>query len=186
MFSRFIFWPWFAGVTLLVAGLAAASRELSAAHRLDKLIVLGRLFFAAPLAVFGAEHLSGAQFVVPIVPPWMPARLFWVYFVGAALVAAAISIVLMKQVRWSATLLGVMFFLFVLLLHLPKAATNPRDRIAWAVALRDLAFGGGALALAATQTKEWRVHGSSRLAIVGRVCIAIPVIFFGVEHFLHP
>jgi uncharacterized membrane protein len=182
----FIFWPWFAGLTFLVIGLFAARRELSAAHTLDKLLVLGRVFFAVPLAVFGAEHLSGARFVMQVVPPWMPARLFWTYFVGFALVAAATSIVLMQHVRLSATLLGIMFFLFVLLIHLPKVAANPGDRIAWAVALRDLAFGGGALSLAATQTNGGRAHGSSSLRIIGRVCIAVPVIFFAVEHFLHP
>lgn len=92
----------------------------------------------------------------------------------------------MKHVRLSATLLGMMFFLFVLLIHLPNAAARPGDRFLWAVALRDLAFGGGAWALAGTQTEEWRARGSSSVIVMGRLCIAIPAIFFGVEHFLHP
>ena len=186
MFSRFLFWPWFAGLTLLAIGLFAVRRELAAARGLDKLVVLGRVFFAAPLAVFGAEHLAGAQFIVNIVPAWMPARLFWVYFVGLALLAAALSIVLMRYVRWSASLLALMFFLFVVMIHVPNVAANPGGRILWAVALRDLAFGGGALALAAAQTKEWRRHGSNRPIAIGRLLIAIPVLFFAVEHFLHP
>jgi uncharacterized membrane protein len=175
VFSRFIFWPWFAGLTFLAAGLFAFRRELARAPGLDKLIVLGRVFVAAPLAVFGAEHLAGAQFVMQAVPVWMPGRLFWAYFVGVALLAAAISIVLMKYVRWSATLLGVMFVLFVLMLHLPRAVANPGDRIAWTVALRDLAFAGGAWALA-----------GGRLAVTGRFLVGFPAIFFGVQHFLHP
>ncbi len=179
MFSRFLFWPWFAGLTLLAIGLFAVRRELSAAPGLDKLIVLGRVFFAVPLAAFGAEHLSGARFVMQVVPAWMPARLFWVYFVGCALVAAALSLILRIRVRLTATLLAVMFLLFVALVHAPRVAANPRDRIAWAVALRDLAFAGGALALAAAQT-------SHRLIVIARVGVAISVIFFAVEHFLHP
>lgn len=167
-------------MTFLVIGLFAFRRELSTARGLEKVIALGPVFVAAPLAAFGAEHLAGAQFIIQVVPTWMPGRLFWVYFVGLALVVAAISLVLMKYVRWSATLLGVMFFLFVLMVHLPRVAANPRDRIAWAVALRDLAFGGGAWALAGT------VLGSSRLTMIGRLCIVIPVLFFAVEHFLHP
>jgi uncharacterized membrane protein len=184
VFSRLVFWPWLAGVTVLVIGLAAMRREFSTARRLDKLIVLGRPFFASSLAVFGAEHFTAAKAIMQFVPPWMPARLFWAYFVGVALLAAAISIVLMQYVRLSALLLGVMFFLFVSLIHLPNVAANPRDRIMWAIALRDLAFGGGAVALAANQMKDG--IGRRWLITVACVCIGVPAIFFGVEHFLHP
>src|SRR5665811_686562 len=116
MFSRFIFWLWFAGLIFLFAGLFAVRKELPAARGLDKLLALGRVFVAASLALFGTEHLAGAQFVMQVVPPWMPGRLFWTYFVGVALIAAALSIVAGKQVRLSATLLGIMFFLFVVLI----------------------------------------------------------------------
>jgi uncharacterized membrane protein len=184
VFTQFIFWPWFAGLTFLIAGLVAVRRELAASVKLDKLIVLGPVFFAVPLAVFGAEHLAGAQFVMQVVPHWIPARLFWTYFVGFALIAAAVSILLKKHVRRSAMLLGAMFFLFVLFIHGPNVAVNPRDRIAWAVAFRDLAFGWGALALAATQNNERRIHGPK--LVVARLSIAMIVIFFAVEHFLHP
>jgi uncharacterized membrane protein len=151
---------------------------LTAARGLDKLLVLGPIFVAASLALFGAEHLAGAQFVMQAVPPWMPGPLFWTYFVGVALIAAATSIIAGNQVRLSATLLSLMIFLFVVLIHVPNVVKNPGDRILWAVALRDLAFAGGAWALAG--------GGSRWSIIVGRVCIGIPLVFFAVEHFLHP
>jgi uncharacterized membrane protein len=182
VFSRLIFWPCFAGVIVLAIGFFAVRKELSAALGLDKLIVLGRVFYAAPLALFGAEHLVAAQFIMQVVPPWMPGRLFWTYVVGLCLLAAALSIVLMKHVRWSAALLTIMFFLFVVMIHLPIVAANPRDRFAWAVAARDLAFAAGACALALTQ----RHQASTNLLTVARLCIALPLIFFGIEHFLHP
>jgi hypothetical protein len=56
----------------------------------------------------------------------------------------------------------------------------------WAVALRDLAFAGGAWAFAGSQTRQSPIRGSNWLILIGRFCIAIPVVFFGVEHFLHP
>jgi uncharacterized membrane protein len=186
MFTRFIFWPWFAGVVFLFFGFFAVRSELSRAVKLEKLIVLGPVFFAVPLAVFGAEHLAGAQFIMQVVPAWIPWHLFWTYFVGVALIVAAVSLILMKQVRWSATLLTAMFCLFVLVIHLPIVASRPHDRFAWAVAFRDLSFGAGAWALARMQSREWRVHGSDKLIIVSRLIIALIVIFFGVEHVLHP
>jgi len=80
-----IFWLWFAGSIFLLAGLFAVRKELTLSHGLDKLAVLGPVFVAAPLALFGAEHFVAARFIVQAVPAWMPWRMFWVYFVGAAL-----------------------------------------------------------------------------------------------------
>ena len=182
MLSPIIFWPCLAGLIILAIGLVAVRHEFSAAHGLDKLIALGRTFFAAPLAVFGTEHLVGAKFMMQVVPPWMPGRLFWAYFVGLCLVAAALSLVLMKYVRLSATLLAIMFSLFVAMIHLPNVVAAPKDRIVWTVAVRDLTFAAGACALAQTQ----RAHGSNGLLTAARLYIAIAVIFFAVEHFLHP
>jgi uncharacterized membrane protein YphA (DoxX/SURF4 family) len=157
-------------------------KRLSSAQGLDKLVVFGPAFFAAPLAVFGAEHLAGANFLAQGVPPWMPGHLFWAYFVGFCLVAAALSLVFTKYVRWSAPLLTMMFCLFVAMIHLPNVVANPSNRILWAVAVRDLSFGAGALALAAAQ----RVPPYRTPLAIARFYIAATLIFFGVEQILHP
>ena len=184
MFTRFIFWPWFTGLIFFIGGLLLIRRNLAAAPWLDKLIVWGPVFYAVPLAVFAAEHLAGARFLMQVVPTWIPARLFWAYFVGLALLAAAISIVFDRYVGLSGRLLGIMFFLFVLLIHVPRLFANLSDRISWTVVLRDIAFGGAAWALAGSRSPGWRLSGA--LITTGRFCIAIPMIFFGVEYFLHP
>jgi uncharacterized membrane protein len=182
MFSQFIFWPWFAGLIFLIWGLLAFRRRIAEASGIDKVVALGPVLYAVPLAVFGAEHLAGAQFLMNLVPKWIPGHLFWAYFVGIALVCAAISIIVMRHVTLSASLLGLMFFLFVLLVHAPRVAANSGDRISWAVALRDLSFGGAAWALAGSQ----RQRPSHALVDLGRFTVAVPAIFFGVEHLLHP
>jgi uncharacterized membrane protein len=178
VFSPMIFWPWFAGVVILVAGLVTARKYVLAARGIEKLVALGPVFYAAPLAAFGAEHLSIPRSISQVVPAWMPAPMFWTYLVGVALILAAASMVLRISPRWSAPLLGIMFLAFVCMIHLPNVVANPNNRILWAVALRDLAFGGGAFALAATKTK-W-------LRMVARVFVGVPLLFFAVEHFLHP
>jgi uncharacterized membrane protein len=182
--SSFIFWPWFTGLIFLIGGLALARKRVAQAAGLDKLVAAGPVLYAVPLAVFAAEHLAGPQILMNVVPEWMPWPLFWAYFVGFALLGAAISIVLMRYVTLAATLLGVMFFLFVLMIHAPRVAANPSDRISWAVALRDLSFGGAAWALAGSQRQASRA--ASVQAAAGRWAIAMPMIFFGVEHILHP
>ncbi len=182
-----ILWPYIAGLALLAMGLPfILKNEVPQAHGLDKLMPFGRLFFAIPLAVFAAEHFTIGKFMAPMVPSWIPFHVFWIYLVGIALVGAALSIIFKKYSKLAATLLGIMILLFVVLLHIPRVLANPRDRISWAVALRDLAFSGGAFAFAGAQSRLRAPNASSRLVTLSRFFISIPALFFGVEHFLHP
>lgn len=186
MFTHFVFWLWFAGLTFLIAGLVVVRKELITARGLDKLIALGSVFVAAPLATFGAEHFVDARDIMQLVPVWMPAHLFWTYFVGCALISAATSLVAMKFVRLSATMLGVMFFLFVLMMDLPFAIAHPANRLAWNFVLRESAFAGGAWALAGSQSLESRTEKQNWMILIGRFCVALAAIYFGVEQLLHP
>jgi hypothetical protein len=174
-----------AGMAALVLGLWAARRAIAEAHGLEKIAALRHVCVAIPLAVFGALHLFGASFVLPIVPPYMPGRLFWVYAVGGALIAASVSIATTTAVRWSGLLFGVMMFLFVAMIHLPGALRQP-NRIIWTIVFRELSFGGAGWMLAATALDGWRGRSQRALIIVGRVTITMAVIVFGVEHFLYP
>jgi uncharacterized membrane protein len=173
-----------AGLALLLIGLLAARNDIAQARGIDKVAALTNLCFAIPLAVFGAEHLSGAKSMLNIVPPYMPWRLFWVYFVGFALIAASLSIATKIQVRWSGLLFGTMMFLFVAMVHIPGAVAAG-GRFAWTVVIREMSFGGGGWVLAGIARGGLRGQGRS-LIIVGRLLIAITAIFFGVQHFLHP
>jgi uncharacterized membrane protein len=121
-----------------------------------------------------------------LVPPWMPARLFWAYFVGLALLAAALSLSLKKCIRWSAPLMAAMFFLFVLMMDIPATIANPHNRQFWTLALRETAFGGGALALTGFMMQQDNRRHAKTVISIARFCIGIPLIFYGVEHFLFP
>ncbi|SPE28503.1 DoxX (fragment) [Candidatus Sulfopaludibacter sp. SbA3] len=151
MLSPTNFWMCFAGLIYLAAGVLILRKEISAARGWDKLITLGCICVAVPLAVFAPEHFRGPMFVQNVVPSWMPARAFWPCFVGCALLAAATSLTVRKFVRLSSTLLGLMFFLFVCMIYIPSALAHPKNRFVWAYALRDLSFAGGAWALAGLQ-----------------------------------
>lgn len=184
-----LFWPYFAGAAVLIIGLAVIIRAgVLQGRGIDRAIIFGPLFFAIPMAVFGADHFIAPRIVATLVPSWIPGHLFWVYFVGAALIAAALSIVTKKHSVLAATLLSAMIFSFVLLIHVPNLAANPRSRILFAVLLRDLSFSGGALAcaLAQAQPDDWPRRRLSWIAILVRYVIAVPIVVFGVEHFLYP
>ena len=174
-----------AGVIVLVVGFVAARRELQEAVGLDKLVAVGRVLFAAPLAAFGVEHLVLGKVIIGAVPVFMPVRLLWVYFVAVALIAAAFSLALGIRVRLTATLLAIMFFLFVVMLHVPNAVKG-HDRIVWNVALRDLSFGAGALALAGYLWSGARDRSENVAVWIGRVVVAVVLMIYGVELILFP
>jgi len=172
-----------AGIVLFLIALWAAKSDIAQAGGLDKVVALANLCFAIPLAVFGAEHLSGAKFIMLAIPSYMPWRLFLAYFVGVALLCAALSIATKIQVRWSGLLFGIMMCVFVAMLHIPRALVNPGARIPWTIVIREMSFAGGAWILAGA---AMRGRSGSKLITVGRLLLAIAAIFFGVEHFLHP
>ncbi len=182
-FSGPAFWMSVAGLVLLVIGLLAAKNDIARARGLDRIVALTHLCFAIPLAVFGAEHFALGSAMMGLVPPYMPWRLFWVYFIGVALIIAALSIATRIQMRWSGLLFGIMMFLFVAMIHLPGAIRSG-DRIIWTIVIREMSFGGGGLVLAGIAFG--RLRRGNFLITVGRVLIAIAAIFFGVQHFLHP
>ena len=176
-----------AGVLLFLIALWAAKSDIGLASGLNKIVALSNLCVAVPLAVFGALHLSGVEFVLPLVPSYMPWRLFWAYLVGFALLSASLSIATKIQVRWSGLLFGIMIFLFVAMLDIPGVFASPRDRFGWTLTIREMSFAGGGWILAGNaMRKQSRGQGESKLISVGRVLIAIAAIFFGVEHFFHP
>jgi uncharacterized membrane protein len=174
-----------AAIAFCLIGVITAKNEIAGAPGLEKIVALRHVCFAIPLAVFGALHLFGPQFVGPLVPRYMPWHSFWVYVVGGALIAASLSIATRTAVRWSGLLVGIMMFSFVAMIHLPGALARPHDRVIWTIVFRELSFGGGAWLLAATAPDGWRGPGKTALTIVGRTLVAIALILFGIEHFLH-
>jgi len=88
---------------------------------------IARFFIAIALVVFAVQHFIYAGFVASLVPAWIPGHLFWAYFTAIAFIAAALSIATKKMVRLAATLVGTMFFLWVVLLHVPRVAHAMRN-----------------------------------------------------------
>jgi len=182
-----VIWSYFVSGVVFAIGLATIflRGDWQKSQGLEKLILFGPLFYAAPLAGFGTEHFTLTEAIASIVPAWIPWHLFWAYFVGTCFIAAALSLVTRIQVRLSASLLALTFFLFVVLMDVPGWAQDPRNRFAPTLALRELSFCGGPLALAASLTGQGRERSRHMLATIARYFVAIPVLFFGFEQFMH-
>jgi uncharacterized membrane protein len=179
-----------AGAAALGAGFVLARARLAAATGVERLFALAPVFEAAPLAVFSMEHFTAARDLVGLVPHWLPAPMFWVYFVGAALLSAAVSFLASRCMRWSAALLALLFLIIVATIDLPNLSQSAHDRFFWILTVRETSFAGGAMVLSGSVWPS--KNGSSRrwaggaLRRVGRTIVALVMIFYSIEHFLHP
>ncbi len=179
-------WSYCIGGAVFAIGLSAIFLRgaWQTARGFDKLILFGPLFYAAPIAAFGTEHFT-VDGMASMVPAWLPWHQFWVYFVGACFIAAGLSLVTGIEARLAASLLALTFFLFVALMDAPAWAQDPRDRFATALMLRELAFSGGPLALVASLIASQHPRRANILATIARYFIAIPILFYCIEQFLH-
>jgi hypothetical protein len=148
--------PWTSGAELVSLGGAlvacsGSSRdpERSTALSAETVFRVGTLLYAVPLLVFAAQHFIYAQFVATLVPAWIPFHLFWAFAVGAGFVAAAASLIFDRMAWWGATLLGVQFLLWVVILHLPRALAATPSGNEWTSLGVALAMGGSAWLIAA-------------------------------------
>lgn len=106
--------------------------------------------FAVPLFVVGTQHFMYAHFIAGLIPDQIPGHLFWAYFVGLAFFASAISIILRVLAVPASALLGLMFLLWVLILHLPRVVAAQHNGNEWTSMFVALAMCGS----------SWAVTGS--------------------------
>jgi uncharacterized membrane protein len=171
------------GIAVLLAGLFLVRKRFAAASGAGKLLVLGPVFEAVALSIFAAEHFLMARDLSGIVPRWLPGPLFWTYFVGAALLAAAISFIAGRFVCWSSSLLALLFLIIVVTVDLPNMRPHLHDRLFWTLTFRETAFAAGAMVLAGSLFG--RTTGTV-LVTLGRAIVACTFVFYAVEHFLFP
>jgi uncharacterized membrane protein len=158
-----------AGKAMALAGgsfLVAGSLPVGFRHRadsrafivrlLESLIPLGRFFLAAFLILGGIQHFIYVEFVTRLVPAWIPGQRFWTYFAACALIAGGIGIILPWTRRLAASMSAIMIFLWVVLLHIPRALASPHDANELTAVFEALAMSGMAILIAASGNARHR------------------------------
>jgi uncharacterized membrane protein len=138
------------GVILLAGSLREEERDRSSvlARLFRSLTPLAPLFFGGFLILGGIQHFVYADFVMKLVPAWIPSPRFWVYLTGIALIAGGVGLLVPKTQRLAATMVGIMILLWVLLLHIPRALANLQDAGEMSGVFEALALSGAAFILA--------------------------------------
>jgi uncharacterized membrane protein len=138
------------GGAWLVAG-SLAETDANLNRYLKFLMPLGRFFLPVTVIAFGIDHFLYPDFVASLVPKWIPGALFWTYFAAVALIASGVAMIVNIQARLAALMLGIMIFLWFLMLHIPRAIADPHtgNGNEWTSVFEALAFSGIAFMLAA-------------------------------------
>jgi hypothetical protein len=110
--------------------------------------LMARYCYALPLVVLGAQHFAHNAFVTAKVPHYFPVQPVFDYLIGTLLIVAAYGILFTANVRWTATRLGVILLLLLLLYHIPVLAANMYAAVQWTGAMLDLALAAGAFIIA--------------------------------------
>jgi uncharacterized membrane protein len=173
-----------AGLAALIAGIVLARPRIAAAHGPARLLLLGPTCSAAALAMFAAEHFFDAPDLTPIVPHYMPfGALFWTYFVGLCLLAAALSFIASRSVALSALLLSLLFLIIVATIDLPGLHKGFHNRFFWILTVRETCFASGSLVLGGSALRNRTA--SAALIAIGRFVVASAFVFYAIQHFLH-
>jgi uncharacterized membrane protein YphA (DoxX/SURF4 family) len=183
-----VMWAYAAFSVVIAVGIVAIARrrDWQKLRGFELLILLGPIFYAAPLTAFGTEHFTITPIIASIVPKFVPWHFFWAYFVGVCFICAGLSISSRILAQISSSLVGLTFFLFVAMMGVPGFSRQPHNWIASVLMVRELAFSGGALALAATLIASSRERESHVLATIARYFVAVPVTYYAIQQFLHP
>ena len=113
------------------------------------IIKQGQLVFGVAIAAFGVEGLICVRLDLKVRGiPWFPENQFLAYLTAIALLAGGLCIVVNFRVRLTATLLGILFLLYVLLLEIHRVAAEPMSVSVRTVFFETLAMCGSALTLA--------------------------------------
>ncbi len=113
-------------------------------------LTIGRAVFAIPMAIFGLMHLMSGNDMAGMVP--IPGGVIWVYLIGVALIAAAVSIIINKHSKLACQLLALLLLIFALTIHLPALLEATAETMAGPMSnmLKDIALAGAAFGFSAT------------------------------------
>lgn len=120
-----------AGTWILCATLRWHARGLVMPVAGERAVRAAQVIFGIACVFYGCSHFAYATYTASMVPNWLPGRLGWAYFTGAAHIAAGMAIAVGVLPRLAATLEAVMMSLFGVLVWVPTFLVQPTP--AWAM-----------------------------------------------------
>jgi uncharacterized membrane protein YphA (DoxX/SURF4 family) len=167
---------------------ARTSTRSETAMRL--MLGLGRAFIAACLIALGVQHFVYHGYLkgLELLPEWLPLHTAWAYLAGVGLIVAGVCFLSGQKARVAALLLGSAMLLLAIVFHTPLLLQIGGDVGERTRLFETLALCGGVWALGGALPAD---RGESpaltqlveRLAVAGRLLLAVSMIVFGIAHF---
>ncbi|WP_309643534.1 DoxX family membrane protein [Phenylobacterium sp.] len=146
---------------------------------------LGVRIYGLGAILLGLLSLISADFALQWqpVPKGVPGHAVLAYASGAAMIAAGVAIQLPRWARFGAAGLGLLYFAWVVLLHIPRVAVRPTNIAGWnGVAEISALAVAGVIGFAMLWNNTQRAAGLSR---AGRLVFGLCPLVFGLAHYAY-
>jgi hypothetical protein len=119
-----------------------------------RLALVSHYLFAVSLFLFAIQHIMYNDYIITLIPAWLPVPTLLAYLVIAAYLLSGVSFVIGQRVGLAAFWLGVMFGMWVLLLHAPRAIGKWNVEAEWTSLFVALAVCGVAFSISRRESAD--------------------------------
>ena len=121
---------------------------------MKNITTIGRILFAFPFALFGINHFLMTDYYLGMLTSFIPLGAYTIILTGIMLIAASISIITKKFVKFSTLMLAALLFIFIITIHIPHLISDADKTITIIALLKDISLMGGSLMIAGIYREE--------------------------------
>ena len=125
---------------------------------MNAVTVIGKYLFGISFIIYGIVYLVNAEAMTSMFE--LTGGIAWVYVSGLVMLFAGVAILIGKKDAVATFLLGLLFLIYVFLIHLPNAVNASfTDTLISLQLLKDLAIAGAAFVYcrSAAKDRSWRL-----------------------------
>jgi putative oxidoreductase len=121
---------------------------------MKNLTTAGRILFALPFAIFGINHFLMMDYYIGMLTSFIPLGAYTIILTGIMLIAASVSIISKKFVKFSTIMLAALLFIFIVTIHIPHLFIEEDRTVTLIALLKDISLMGGSLMIAGIYSEE--------------------------------
>jgi putative oxidoreductase len=121
---------------------------------MKKITTIGRILFALPFVIFGINHFLMMDYYLGMLTSFIPLGAYTIILTGIMLIAAGISIITKRFVKFSTIMLAVLLFIFIVTIHIPHLIHDAEKTVTIIALLKDISLMGGSLMIAGIYSED--------------------------------
>jgi putative oxidoreductase len=121
---------------------------------MKKITTIGRILFALPFVIFGINHFLMMDYYLGMLTSFIPLGAYTIILTGIMLIAAGISIITKRFVKFSTIMLAILLFIFIVTIHIPHLIHDAEKTVTIIALLKDISLMGGSLMIAGIYSED--------------------------------